>query len=114
MMLSVNALTRLLNANATTKPTATTMTSPRIKKFLKPFSIRNSSVVLAENKIAAAMAIAVANATMQQSGTVFIENCDHFSPQGRGAHGPSNGNTQMPASRQAYDNAWHLGTPGST
>jgi hypothetical protein len=33
------ALTRLLNAKATDKPTATTMTSPRIKKFLKRFSI---------------------------------------------------------------------------
>src|SRR5262249_33745775 len=39
MMLSVNALTRLLNANATPRPTATTMTSPRIRKFLKPFSM---------------------------------------------------------------------------
>src|SRR5262249_36905089 len=39
MMLSVNALTRLLNAKATTSPTATTITSPRIRKFLKPVSM---------------------------------------------------------------------------
>src|SRR6185437_7191072 len=39
MMLSVKALTRLLKASAMTRPTATTMTSPRIRKFLKPFNI---------------------------------------------------------------------------
>src|SRR5438128_1154994 len=39
MILSVNALTRLLNAKATTSPTATTITSPRIRKFLKPLNI---------------------------------------------------------------------------
>ena len=38
-MLSVNALTRLLKANATTSPTATTTTSPRIRKFLNPLNI---------------------------------------------------------------------------
>src|SRR6266702_6021256 len=32
----VNAVTRPLNARATTSPTATTITSPRIRKFLKP------------------------------------------------------------------------------
>src|SRR6266568_689617 len=37
MMEVVNALMRPLNARATTSPTAVTMTSPRIRKFLKPF-----------------------------------------------------------------------------
>src|SRR5215470_14392797 len=38
MMLSVKALTRVLNASATTRPTAMTTRSPCIRKFLKPFS----------------------------------------------------------------------------
>src|SRR6185437_16776860 len=33
------ALTRLLKASAITRPTATTITSPRIRKFLKPLNI---------------------------------------------------------------------------
>jgi hypothetical protein len=33
---SVNALTSVENANATTSPTATTITSPRMRKFLNP------------------------------------------------------------------------------
>src|ERR1700683_2318227 len=37
MMSFVKAVIRPLNARATTSPTATTMTSPRIRKFLKPF-----------------------------------------------------------------------------
>ena len=36
MMLVVNAVIRALNARAMTSPTATTITSPRIRKFLKP------------------------------------------------------------------------------
>src|SRR6516164_6513831 len=46
MMLVVNEVMRALNARATTSPTATTMTSPRRRKFLKPliylFSIRDT------------------------------------------------------------------------
>jgi len=38
MIVSVNALMRVLNARATIKPIATTTTSPRMRKFLKPFS----------------------------------------------------------------------------
>src|SRR6185437_1099065 len=38
-MSSVNALTRVVNVSAADQPTATTMTSPRIMKSLKPFSI---------------------------------------------------------------------------
>src|SRR6516164_7488495 len=37
MMLVVNEVIRALNARATTSPTATTITSPRKRKFLKPF-----------------------------------------------------------------------------
>src|SRR5215470_482686 len=36
MMLVVNEVIRALNARATTSPTATTITSPRKRKFLKP------------------------------------------------------------------------------
>src|SRR5215469_5067910 len=36
MTLVVKALTRVLNASATIRPTATTMTSPLSRKFLKP------------------------------------------------------------------------------
>src|SRR5579883_391452 len=36
--LVVNADTRLLKARATTRPTATTTTSPRMRKFLNPLS----------------------------------------------------------------------------
>src|SRR5437763_1382396 len=36
MMLVVNEVIRALNARATTSPIATTITSPRIRKFLKP------------------------------------------------------------------------------
>src|SRR6516164_7606417 len=36
--LSVNDLIRVLNANATTRPTAITTSSPCIRKFLKPLS----------------------------------------------------------------------------
>src|SRR6185312_2381432 len=36
MMLVVNEVIRALNARAMTSPTATTITSPRIRKFLKP------------------------------------------------------------------------------
>src|SRR4249919_729700 len=36
MMSAVNAVIRALNARATTSPTATTIMSPRIRKFLKP------------------------------------------------------------------------------
>src|SRR5215472_4403146 len=36
MMLVVNEVISALNARATTSPTATTMTSPRKRKFLKP------------------------------------------------------------------------------
>jgi hypothetical protein len=36
MTLVVNALTSVLNASATIRPTATTMMSPLNKKFLKP------------------------------------------------------------------------------
>ena len=39
MMLVVNEVIRALNARATTSPTATTITSPRIRKFLKPLII---------------------------------------------------------------------------
>src|SRR5579875_3596217 len=39
MMLSVNALISVLNASATTRPTAMTIRSPCIRKFLKPLSI---------------------------------------------------------------------------
>src|SRR4051794_17315490 len=39
MMLSVNALINVLNANATTSPTAMTINSPCIRKFLKPRNI---------------------------------------------------------------------------
>ena len=35
---SVNALMRVLNARATMRPMAMTMTSPRNKKFLNPLS----------------------------------------------------------------------------
>ena len=38
MMVSVNALIRVLNARATTRPTAMTTRSPCMRKFLKPFS----------------------------------------------------------------------------
>ena len=44
MMLSVKALIRVLNARATTRPTAMTTRSPCIRKFLKPFSTYVSSV----------------------------------------------------------------------
>src|SRR5580692_5451103 len=37
MMLVVKAVIRPLKAKATTSPTATTITSPRMRKFLKPF-----------------------------------------------------------------------------
>src|SRR5665213_521868 len=37
MTLSENALMSVLNARATTRPTAITINSPCIKKFLKPF-----------------------------------------------------------------------------
>jgi hypothetical protein len=39
MMLSVKVLISVLNARATTKPTAITINSPCIKKFLKPLRI---------------------------------------------------------------------------
>src|SRR5215469_16473391 len=39
MTLSVKALTKVLKASATTRPTAMIIKSPCIKKFLKPFSI---------------------------------------------------------------------------
>src|SRR5215470_9475046 len=39
MTLSVKALTKVLKASATTRPTAMMIKSPCIKKFLKPFSI---------------------------------------------------------------------------
>src|SRR5215471_14229264 len=39
MTLSVKALTKVLKASATTRPTAMMIRSPCIKKFLKPFSI---------------------------------------------------------------------------
>src|SRR5262252_150383 len=39
MMLSVKALISVLKASATTRPTAITIRSPCIRKFLKPFSI---------------------------------------------------------------------------
>jgi len=48
MMLVVNAAIRALKARATTSPTATTITSPRIRKFLKPliysFSIHTRGI----------------------------------------------------------------------
>ena len=37
MMSLVKAVIRPLKAKATTRPTATTITSPRMRKFLKPF-----------------------------------------------------------------------------
>src|SRR5712691_2654025 len=43
--LSVNALIRVLNASATTSPTAMTIRSPCIRKFLKPRSIVPPRVV---------------------------------------------------------------------
>src|SRR5579862_7868601 len=39
MMLSVNALIRVLNASATTRPTAMTIRLPCIRKLLNPFSM---------------------------------------------------------------------------
>src|ERR1035437_5620008 len=42
MMLSVKALIRVLKANATTKPTAMTIKSPCMRKFLKPLNMANS------------------------------------------------------------------------
>lgn len=42
MMLSVNALMSVLKASAITSATATVITSPRIKKFLKPLIIISS------------------------------------------------------------------------
>ena len=39
MMLVVKAKIRPLKASATTSPTATTMTSPRMRKFLKPLNM---------------------------------------------------------------------------
>ena len=44
MMSVVKAVIRPLKARATTSPTATTITSPRMRKFLKPFmALRNPS-----------------------------------------------------------------------
>src|ERR1035437_2073936 len=42
MMLSEKALIRVLKANATTKPTAMTIKSPCMRKFLKPLNMANS------------------------------------------------------------------------
>ena len=39
MIESVNALTSVENANATTNPIATTITSPRMRKFLNPLTM---------------------------------------------------------------------------
>ncbi len=55
-MLSVKALIRVLNASATTRPTAITIRSPCIKKFLKPLIIRVPS--RAASRFAAARRVA--------------------------------------------------------
>ena len=41
MILLVKAAIRALNARAMTRPTATTITSPRIRKFLNPLMFRS-------------------------------------------------------------------------
>ncbi len=46
MMLVVKEAIRVLNASAITSPTATMMTSPRMRKFLNPVSMLRTSLAV--------------------------------------------------------------------
>src|ERR1035437_10527967 len=66
MMLSVKALIRVLKANATTKPTAMTIKSPCMRKFLKPLNMANSLLNRQGGWCVAVMGIAGAVTTLRE------------------------------------------------
>src|ERR1700744_3023968 len=78
MMFVVNAVTRLLKAKAMTRPTATTTTSPRITKFLKPLSIRTVLLKIPDSP----------GRDKSVDRRAYMPDADHIS-SGHGSQGPT-------------------------